>query len=138
MTRYAVQIAYDASFARTVAVDAATPEEACAAALRHAEEEEDACWRGTDWVGPTYVDAVAEGEEPWDALRAHPVPTRLSQMGVAFPRALDLILLVGRLLESEPGADPRRLLDELRHAWLGVIGQVSPHPSDPATKGDAA
>ena len=82
MTRqFTVQCGYNAHFANTVTVDAATLEEALEKAIQAANNDD--AWRSTDDCGPSYVDAVCEGADadPWAADTALTVPERFTEQG---------------------------------------------------------
>ena len=95
MTAWTVQCRYAVYHARTVTVEAGTPEDACARAVERADAGEG--WTALDHRGPTFVAAVAEGARADlrgpDAL---PVPGRFTEAGEP-----PLLTLSG---EASPGA----------------------------------
>ena len=73
--------------------EAANAEEACARAIKLANEPE--AWRSLDACDPTSVDALAEGADvdPWRASgSAHPVPPRFTDQAVALRAVLEGLL----------------------------------------------
>lgn len=82
MKRWTVQCTYAAYYANTVVVEAATLDQACERAI--AEANDDPCWKSLDDCGPTFVDAIAEGDvaDPWTGFRSSlPVPGAYSEHG---------------------------------------------------------
>lgn len=92
MTRYTVQLAYAAYYARTEVVDANTLDEALKSAIAQANESSQ--WECVDDCGPTFVDAVAEGDDVdlWgDEVVQLPVLPEYSERGEG-PRVIVIIL----------------------------------------------
>jgi hypothetical protein len=82
MTRWTVQCTYAAYCANTVVVEADTLDQACERAI--AKANDDPGWKSLDDGGPTFVDAIAEGDaaDPWtDFCSSLPVPSRHSERG---------------------------------------------------------
>jgi hypothetical protein len=82
MTQWTVQCGYAAYYANTVVVEAETPDEALEKAIETANGRSD--WEGLDDCGPTFIDAVAEGDDadPWrDFASSLPVPARFTERG---------------------------------------------------------
>ena len=82
MKTWTVQCTFAAYYANTVVVQAPTLEAALEKAI--AQANSDLGWRSLDDSGPTFVDAVAEGDvwDPWDGLQSSlPVPGRFTERG---------------------------------------------------------
>ena len=81
MTNFTVQAGYAGYFANTVTVEADTLEEALQNAIATAND--DPGWKSVDHCGPTFIDAVCEGEhaDPWDRDTTLPIPDRFSERG---------------------------------------------------------
>ena len=82
MKTWTVQCTFAAYYANTVVVQAPTLDEALEKAI--AEANSDLGWRALDDCGPTFVDAVAEGDvwDPWDGLQSSlPIPARFTERG---------------------------------------------------------
>jgi hypothetical protein len=82
MKTWTVQCTFAAYYANTVVVQAPTLDEALEKAIEQANS--DMGWRSLDDCGPTFVDAVAEGDvwDPWDGLQSSlPVPARFTEHG---------------------------------------------------------
>ncbi|MDE2167518.1 MAG: hypothetical protein KGJ66_14415 [Alphaproteobacteria bacterium] len=82
MKTWTVQCTFAAYYANTVVVQAPTLDEALEKAIEQANS--DLGWRPLDDSGPTFVDAVAEGDvcDPWDGLQSSlPVPARFTERG---------------------------------------------------------
>ncbi|MBI1331230.1 MAG: hypothetical protein GC166_15140 [Alphaproteobacteria bacterium] len=82
MKRWTVQCTYAAYYANTVVVEAESLDQACERAI--AEANDDPCWKSLDDCGPTFVDAIGEGDaaDPWTGFRsALPVPSAYCERG---------------------------------------------------------
>ncbi len=81
MKTWTVQCGYAAYYANTVLVEAETLCEALDKAVEKANA--DPGWKSLDHCGPTFIDAVAEGDtDPWNGSRsAVPVPARFAESG---------------------------------------------------------
>lgn len=82
MKKWTVQCGFAAYYANTVTVEAATLDEALEQAIVTANESDG--WKSLDDCGPSFVDAVAEGDDadPWqDFASSLPVPPRFSEHG---------------------------------------------------------
>lgn len=83
MTHYTVQCGYAAYHTNTVTVEADSLAEALDKAM--AEANQSSSWSSTDYCGPTFVEAVAEGEDVdlWmdERVRPLPVPSRFTEDG---------------------------------------------------------
>ena len=82
MKTWTVQCTYAAYYSNTVVVQAPTLEAALETAIEQANS--DVGWRPLDDCGPTFVDAVAEGDvwDPWDGLQSSlPIPARFTEPG---------------------------------------------------------
>ncbi|MDE2166767.1 MAG: hypothetical protein KGJ66_10590 [Alphaproteobacteria bacterium] len=94
MKTWTVQCTFAAYYANTVVVQAPTLEAALEKAIEEANG--DMGWRSLDDSGPTFVDAVAEGDvwDPWDGLQSSlPVPARFTERGE--PPAVTVIVQFG-------------------------------------------
>lgn len=84
MPKYTVQCGYNTAYGNTAVVEAADPAAASEAAI--AAVNDCSAWRAHDDVGPTYVDAIAEGDDvdPWlDGARSQlPIPARYTERAV--------------------------------------------------------
>ena len=80
MTHYTVCCCYASHYHNTVTVEAGTLDEALENAIEQASD--DSYWKPSDDCGPTFVEALAEGEDadPWGDT-AIPVPDRFTQNG---------------------------------------------------------
>lgn len=67
MTTYTIQCIYPMFFSATTTIEAASPEDACAAAIEELNDGTD--WEALDHIGPTFVERIAVGayNSPWDA-----------------------------------------------------------------------
>lgn len=82
MKKWTVQCGFAAYYANTVTVEADTLAEALERAIVTANESDG--WKPFDDCGPTFVDAVAEGDDadPWREFASSlPVPPRFSERG---------------------------------------------------------
>lgn len=82
MTLYTVQCSFAAYDTNIVVVEADTLTEALQKAIANANEGDG--WKASDDCGPTFVDAVAEGDDvdPWRGfVSALPVPERFTERG---------------------------------------------------------
>jgi hypothetical protein len=83
MTHFTVQCAYAAYYSNTVTVEADSLAEALDKAIVQANQSP--AWSSSDYCGPSFVDAVAEGEvvDLWndERVRPLPVPSRFSEDG---------------------------------------------------------
>ncbi len=83
MTFYTVQLAYAAYYSREEVVEAETLDEALQKAVTAANES--SSWSSSDYCGPAYVEAVAEGDDVdlWldEKVRQLPIPSRFTQAG---------------------------------------------------------
>lgn len=83
MTSFTVQCAYVAYYSNTVTVEADTLEEALEKAVEAANESP--AWSSSDHCGPTFVEAVAEGDDVdlWndETIRPLPIPPRFTERG---------------------------------------------------------
>ena len=82
MTWHTVQCGYAAYIGATVSVESETPEEACAAAIKEADNSER--WTSTDHASDAFVSAMCEGADghPWNGpLSALPLPDRFTERG---------------------------------------------------------
>ena len=77
---FTVQCGFASYFSNTVVVEAADVDAACRLAVEIANQSDG--WKAIDHCGPTFVDAVAEGEDadPW-MIRGSvlPVPAELAE-----------------------------------------------------------
>jgi len=83
MKSWTVQCGYAAYYANTITVEAATLDQALERAIETAND--DPCWKSLDDCGPTFIDAVAEGDDadPWCGfVSAIPVPERFTEAGM--------------------------------------------------------
>lgn len=84
MTHFTVQLAYAAYYSTTVTVEADDLEQALGLAVESANVSD--AWSSSDYSGPTFVEAVAHGEDVdlWvdDAVVQLPVPERFTETGV--------------------------------------------------------
>ena len=80
MTHYTVCCGYASHYHNTVTVEADTLDEALEKAIEQAGD--DPHWKPSDDCGPTFVDAIAGGEDadPW-GYTAIPIPDRFTQNG---------------------------------------------------------
>lgn len=81
---WTVQCSYADYYTNTVVVQATTPEQACEQAIEAANGSDG--WKSLDWCGPTFVDALAPGEDvdPWDRHDSRtPVPDAYTEAGEA-------------------------------------------------------
>ena len=80
MTLYTVCCGYASHYHNTVTVEADTLDEALEKAIEQAGD--DPHWKSADYCGPTFVEALAEGEDadPWGDT-AIPIPDRFTQNG---------------------------------------------------------
>lgn len=79
---WTVQCSYADHYSNTVVVEAATPEQACALGIEAANGSDR--WKSLDWCGPTFVDALAPGDDvdPWDRHGSRvPVPEAYTEAG---------------------------------------------------------
>lgn len=77
---FTVQCVCAAWLSNTTTVQASDIEDACRRAIEAANQ--DSAWRSTGACGPTFVDAVAEGEDAdsWQLAASHlPVPPRFAE-----------------------------------------------------------
>ncbi len=85
MKTWTVQCTFAAYYANTVVVEAPTLDAALEKAIEQANS--DMGWRSLDDCGPTFVDAVAEGNvwdlwDPWDGLQSSlPIPAGFTERG---------------------------------------------------------
>jgi len=83
MTHFTVQCAYAAYHSNTVTVEADSLAEALDKAI--AEANQSPAWSSSDYCGPTFVDAVATGQDVdlWndERVRPLPVPSRFTEDG---------------------------------------------------------
>jgi hypothetical protein len=82
MKKWTVQCGFAAYYANTVTVEADMLAEALEKAIVKANESDG--WKPLDDCGPTFVDAVAEGDDadPWREFASSlPVPPRFSERG---------------------------------------------------------
>lgn len=82
MKKWTVQCGFAAYYANIVAVEADTLAEALERAIVTANESDG--WKPLDDCGPTFIDAVAEGDDadPWREFASSlPVPPRFSERG---------------------------------------------------------
>ena len=84
MTNFTVQLAYAAYYSKTVTVESDSLEAALEKAVEVANESD--AWSSSDYCGPTFVEAVAEGDDVdlWtdEKVRPLPVPDRFTEEGV--------------------------------------------------------
>ena len=80
MTHYTVCCGYASHYHNTVTVEAGTLDEALEKAI--AQAGDDPNWKSADYCSPTFVEALAEGEDadPWGDT-AIPIPDRFTQNG---------------------------------------------------------
>ena len=80
MKHFTVCCGYASHYHNTVTVEAGTLDEALENAIEQASD--DSYWKPSDDCGPTFVEALAEGEDadPWGDT-AIPVPDRFTQNG---------------------------------------------------------
>ena len=80
MTQYTVCCGYASHYHNTVTVEADTLDEALEKAI--AQAGDDPHWKSADYCSPTFVEALAEGEDadPWGDT-AIPIPDRFTQNG---------------------------------------------------------
>ncbi len=111
---WTVQCSYADHYTNTVVVEAKTPEEACERAIEAANGSD--CWKSLDWCGPTFVDALAPGEDvdPWDRHGSRtPVPDAYTEAGEA--PTIIVVQANGAVREARivgHGAPPLRLIVE--------------------------
>lgn len=77
---FTVQCVCAAWLSNTITVQASDIEDACRRAIETATR--DSAWRSTGACGPTFVDAITEGEDadPWRVAASHlPVPPRFAE-----------------------------------------------------------
>ncbi|ABS63432.1 MULTISPECIES: hypothetical protein [Parvibaculum] len=82
MKKWTVQCGFAAYYANTVTVEAETFDAALEKAIVAANESDG--WKPLDDCGPTFIDAVAEGDDadPWREFASSlPVPPRFSERG---------------------------------------------------------
>ena len=78
---WTVQCCYAGYFANTIVVEAETLEAALERAVGIANTDADG-WRSIDHCGPTFVQAAAEGADPWNTCEsALPIPDRFAEGG---------------------------------------------------------
>jgi hypothetical protein len=83
MTHYTVQCGFAAYYTITVTVEAKNLDQALEKAL--AEANQRSSWSSTDYSGPAFIEAVAEGEDAdlWmdEKVQQLPVPPRFTESG---------------------------------------------------------
>lgn len=74
MTHFTAQCAYAAYYSNTVTVEADSLAEALEKAVTEANNS--SAWSSSDYCGPTFIEAAAEGEavELWNDERVRPLP----------------------------------------------------------------
>lgn len=81
MTHYTVQCGYAAYYTNTVTVEADSLAEAMEKAVAKADQSPS--WSSTDYSGPTFVEAVSEGDDVdlWmnECVQHLPVPSRFTE-----------------------------------------------------------
>ena len=108
MKTWTVQCTFAAYYANTVVVQAPTLDEALEKAIEEANG--DMGWRSLDDSGPTFVDAVAEGDvwDPWDGLQSSlPIPARFTERGE--PPAVTVIVRFGTVQDVRIERGPVRV-----------------------------
>ncbi|HVB18365.1 MAG TPA: hypothetical protein VNF04_17675 [Stellaceae bacterium] len=128
MKTWTVQCTYAAYYSNTVVVQAPTLDEALEKAI--AEANSDLGWRPLDACGPTFVDAVAEGDvwDPFDGLQSSlPVPARFTEQGE--PPSVTVIVRSGAVEHTRVENGPVRV--EVRDYDLDGAD-----PDDPAITTD--
>jgi hypothetical protein len=129
MTHFTVQCTCAAYRTNTVTVEADTLAEALEKAVAAADQS--TAWSSSDYIGPTFVEAVAEGEDVdlWNDERVRPlsVPSRFTEDGTAFVEVHDY----DTEGTSEPGdiqSDPDGA-PYLRGIWTNRIPDQDDRPA---------
>lgn len=141
---WTVQCSFADYYSNTVVVEATTAEHACKQAIETANGSDG--WKSLDCCGPTFVDALAKGEnvDPWDRHSSRvPVPDAYTEAGEA--PTIVVVQADGAVRDARivgNGAPPLRLMVETvangTAARLAVEGVGRPPQLPAAVSGRAA
>ena len=130
MRRYTVDVLYDVSYAASVAVEAANPEEACRRAIDKADDME--AWKSTDHASDPYILDIREqgGTDPANApTRPVAIPETYTRDGPPPIVTVDLTRPQGTM-EVAGGTFRMRFL----HPGFAVATEISDPPPPPGNK----
>ena len=129
MTHYTVQCGYAAYYTKTVTVEADSLDEALEKAV--AEANQRPSWSSTDCSGPTFVEAVADGDDVdlWmdERVQQLPVPSRFAE-DRGGPRIL--VVVSGGVVQQVEIKDATALV-EVRDYDSEGTGEASDIQRDP-------